>query len=244
MLAISLGVAIFPLLSRYAARDDGLGLRETINRALRLSIFEGLAAGTGLFVLARPITHLIFVRGDFQPADAAASAQILQTYAVGMWAYCSYQIVSRSFFALKRPRTPLISSCVLVVVNLLMVISLIWLPSIRAAAFGVATATTASANVLILGWLLRRRIGPIGGRRILRSIVRSIIASALMAGAIGLLRWQLEQTGVAIWIIVAVCVPVGAGVFFASAWLLRCEELHELGRRPASDEEPPAEKPV
>jgi putative peptidoglycan lipid II flippase len=36
VLAISLGVAVFPLLTRYAARNDIVNLRDSINRALRL----------------------------------------------------------------------------------------------------------------------------------------------------------------------------------------------------------------
>jgi peptidoglycan biosynthesis protein MviN/MurJ (putative lipid II flippase) len=36
VLAISLGVAVFPLLSRYAARNDMPNLRDAVNRAIRL----------------------------------------------------------------------------------------------------------------------------------------------------------------------------------------------------------------
>ncbi|MDO8303218.1 MAG: lipid II flippase MurJ, partial [Sedimentisphaerales bacterium] len=41
VLAISLGVAVFPLMTRYAARNDIVNLRDSINRALRLALMEG-----------------------------------------------------------------------------------------------------------------------------------------------------------------------------------------------------------
>ena len=226
VLATSLGVAVFPLLSRYVTRGDRAGLRDGLNRAVRLTLMEGLAAGTGLWMLAEPIMALLFVRGRFTASDAAASASVLQMYVLGMWAYCSYMIFSRAFFALKEPKTPLKVSCVLVVVNILLVALLVWVPGLRAGAFGLATSMTAAVNVVILASALRRRLGRIGGRRVLVSFVRTAVCCAAMAAAIAAIRWLLGP--VANWLTVVVCVPAGAAVFAASAWLLRAPELGEL----------------
>ena len=97
VLAISLGVAVFPLLTRYAARNDIVNLRDSINRALRLALMEGIATGAGLYILAGPIVKVIYAQADFSPADAAQAAFVLQMYVLGMWAYCSYQILTRTF---------------------------------------------------------------------------------------------------------------------------------------------------
>ena len=233
VLAISLGVVVFPLFSRYAARGDLPNLRESLNRAVRLAVLEGLAAGVGLFVLAEPITRLIFLHRRFTPADAASSAFILRIYVLGLWAYCTYQIFVRAFYSLKDTRTPLLISCCLVVPNLAMVAGLIWVPWLGAGAFGVATAVTFSLNAVILGVLLRRRIGPFGGRKLAFSLARSLLACAAMAGTIRLLLASLA--GRADWIVVAICVPAGAAVFVLVAWLLRCPELGELLRRPSKE---------
>ncbi|HET6430326.1 MAG TPA: murein biosynthesis integral membrane protein MurJ [Phycisphaerae bacterium] len=230
VLAISLGVAVFPLLSRYAARGDMPRLRESVNRAVRLSMMEGLAAGVGLFVLAGPITRLIFAHGKFTDSDAVKAAFTLRMYVLGLWAYCTYQIFARAFYALKDTRTPLVTSCVLVVPNMAMVAGLIWVPALREAAFGVATAATFAVNTALLAILLRRRIGRFGGRKLAVSVARSLIACAAMAGAIYLLRSLLR--GRSDLVLVAVCVPAGAVVFLAAARLLRAPELGELLRRP------------
>lgn len=226
VLAISLGVAVFPLLSRYAARGEMPSFRDSLNRALRLASMEGMAAGVGLFVLARPITGLIFRRGEFSGADVTASADVLEMYAVGMWAYCVYQILSRAFFALKMPKTPLVVSSCLVVAGIALVSVLVWLPQLGAGAFGLVAACTASLNAVILGAILRRRMGPFGGRKLALSALRSVAACALMAAAMyALLAWLGARPD---WLIVAVCVPVGAAVFFAAAWIMRAPELGEL----------------
>jgi len=226
VLAISLGVAVFPLLTRYAARGDIENLRDSVNRALRLALMEGLATGVGMYVLAEPIVKLIYSRRNFTVADAAQSAFVLQMYVLGMWAYCSYQILARSFYALKDTTTPLKVSCVMVIINLAMVTTMVWIPSLGAGAFGLSTAITFTINAIILIYLLRKQLGRFGGRKLALSVLRSIIACGVMTGVIYLLRWQLGD--VRNWIVVAVCVPAGAITFVVTAWLLRAPELREL----------------
>lgn len=238
VLAVSLGVAVFPLLSRYASRGDMANLRESLNRALRLTLMEGLAAGTALFLLAEPACVLIFQRGDFGPADAAAAAHVLRMYVLGMWAYCSYQIFTRAFYSLKDIKTPLVVSCVLVVPNLAMVAALVWVPQLGAGAFGLAAAVTFAASTIIQGLLLRRRVGPFGGGRLVASLGRSLLACTAMAGAILACRWALGPEASAAAVLGA-CIPVGAVAFFAAALALRAPEpgefLRAVRKRKAAD---------
>jgi putative peptidoglycan lipid II flippase len=235
VLAISVGVAVFPLLSRYAARADMPNFRDSLNRALRLTFMEGLATGAGLFLLAEPISSVLYRHGRFTAEDVRQTAGILQVYVLGMWAFCSYQIFVRSFYALKDNKTPLKVSCVLAPLDLLLVATLIWIPGLGAKAFGVATVTTISINAIVLAVLLRRRLGLFGGRKLLRSVGRSLAACAAMAGAVWALEWVLagQCPWLAIrpqpaWMVVAVCVPAGGAVFFAAVAALRAPELGEL----------------
>ena len=235
VLAISLGVAVFPLLTRYAARNDFANLKESINRALRLALMEGIASGVGMYILAGPIVKVIYARRNFSPDDAAQAAFILQMYVLGMWSYCGYQILTRSFYSLKDTTTPLKVSCGLVVVNLLMLITMIWIPSLGAGAFGLSTSLTFAINACVLIYLLRKRLGLMGGRKIFVSVIRSTIASIAMAAVVYLMMWYME--GVYDWIIVVTCVPAGGLVFFGVIWLLGAPEIAELLERPRRDGE-------
>jgi putative peptidoglycan lipid II flippase len=226
VLAISLGVAVFPLLTRYAARGDIANLRDSINRALRLSLMEGMATGVGLFILAEPIMRLIYARRNFTAADAAQSGFILKMYVLGMWAYCSYQILARSFYSLKDTKTPLKVSCWLAGVNLIMLVGMVWIPSLGAGAFGLSTSVTFAINSAVLIYLLQKRLGRFGGRKIIISFLRTLCGCAVMAAAVYILRWQMGT--VRNWIVVAVCISVGAIVFLAVVWLLGAPELAEL----------------
>jgi putative peptidoglycan lipid II flippase len=223
--AISLGVAVFPLMSRYALRGDMVNLRDSINRAIRLSLLEGLASGVGLFVLAEPIM-MIYARRKFTAADSMQAAFVLKTYVLGMWAYCSYQILARAFYACKDTKTPLKVSCILSVVSLVLFIVLVLTPRIGISAFGLSTSISCSINVMVLILILRKKLGLLGGRKILVSLIKTLVSCAAMAAVVYLLRYYMKDMSYLI--VLVTCVPAGAAVFLLSTWLLKMPELREL----------------
>jgi len=231
VLAISLATAVFPLLGRYAARNDIAGLRDTTNRALRLGAFLGIPAGVALILLAGPLVTLIFQRGQFTAFDTDRSAFILRMYCLGMWAYFWNHVLLRAFFAQKDVRTPMLLACLLTVANLALVVGGIWTP-LKAGAIGLATAVTQSANAVLLTVVLRRRWGRLGLRRIAVSVVRTAAATACMAGVIALVMAAIRAAaadGLTGRIVsLAVAVPVGAAVFLLVAKCLKAPELPEL----------------
>jgi putative peptidoglycan lipid II flippase len=159
-------------------------------------------------------------------------------YVMGMWAYCSYQILARAFYACKDTKTPLKVSCFLAVVNLILLLALIWVPGMGPGAFGLSTTITFAANALILTYLLRKRLGLLGGKKIAISFLRSLIACAVMAVVVYLLRWYMKDMNN--YLILGVCCSVGAIVFISMAWLLKAPELEELirGAKSSKDDTP------
>ncbi|MBS3733330.1 MAG: murein biosynthesis integral membrane protein MurJ [Phycisphaerae bacterium] len=238
ILALSLATAIFPLLSRYAARNDLDGLRGATNRALRLSIFLGVPAGVGLILLAEPIVTLIYRHGQF--TDATRPAAILRMYCLAMPAYFANHILLRAYYAQQDTRTPLLVTGTLAVCNMLLVIVLIF--PLGAAGIGVATAATAATTAGLLTWRLRHRWGRLGLRRIIAATVRTALATAVMAAAVIAARHGLAGPGKALaaalgpaWIasavVVAGAIVAGAAAYLLAAVLMRCAELGELRRR-------------
>ncbi len=242
--AVSLATAVFPLLSRYAARGDVAGLRETTNRALRLSLFLGVPSGAALILLANPVIALIYRHGKFD--DVPRAAIILQMYCLGMWAYFANHILLRAFFAQKDTSTPVKVSCTLAGVNILAVIFLIFTP-LRAAAIGLVTACTASVSVLLLTWVLHRRWGRIGMEEILQSLVRVVVATIMMCGAV-MLAWafvaapaqrlaeSMDRRWIGPGLVVGACVLAGGLTYLFSTALMHCPELRELRGKTADSQ--------
>jgi putative peptidoglycan lipid II flippase len=241
VLAISVATVVFPLFSRFAARDDQDGLRSAVNRALRLSLFLGIPAGVALMLLAEPTIRLFFQRGQFSGFDTTRSAFILQMYCLGMWAYFCNHILLRAFYAIRQPRTPMILAVSLVIVNFALVIAGIHTP-LKGGAIGLATAITSSLNALLLTAMLRRKWGRIGFRRIARSLGKITVETALMAGAIAAILYyarpllgRLVPAGPVDWLVdfisIVAAVLTGGLVYLLAAALLKSDELADLVKR-------------
>ncbi len=243
VLAISIATVVFPLFSRFAARDDKPALSEAVNRALRLSLFMGIPAGVALIFLAEPLIELLFKRGDFTAFDVQRSAFMLQMYCLGMWAYFCNHILLRAFFAIKEPRKPMYLACCLAGLNLILVLAGIFTP-LKGATVGLATTITSSINALMLAYWLRRRWGPLGIRLIFTSLLRIVLATIAMAMALwATLHWLGEPISQLIrsWpicgqrtesiVLIAAAVIAGIAVYFLACLVLRSRELAELRPR-------------
>ena len=173
---------------------------------------------------------LIYRHGQVRSQDAARAAMILQMFCLGMWAYVCRHILLRAFFCQKDIATPLKISCVLAVANILLVAIGVFTP-LRGGAIGLATAATAIANVLWLTSILRRRWGRIDGQEIFVSLSKTLLATAVMALAVWLVRLaygRAPETTKQAGLIVAASVTLGGLAFLVTAVLLRCRELGEL----------------
>ncbi|MHA1524967.1 MAG: murein biosynthesis integral membrane protein MurJ [Alphaproteobacteria bacterium] len=157
---IALATAVFPTLSSRAAAGDRAGLGSTLERALRLVFLITFPCIVLTIVLRAEIVRLVFERGSFNAQSTARTAGVLMFYSLGLWAYCGVHVVGRAFYALQDMKTPVRVSIYMVAANFLLNLALVW--PMKESGLALATAMTSSGNLLILLWLARSRIGPVG----------------------------------------------------------------------------------
>ena len=222
---IALATAALPTMSAQAARGDRAGLTDTLGFALRLSVFIAVPAAVGLVALGGPIVSLLFERGQFGATAVAATTEALAAYAVGLPAFSATRLAAQTFYALGDTRTPVLVGFVSVAANVCLALGLMW--PLAHAGLALASSLAAYVNVLALLWLLRRRLGPIGGRALGRSALRTLAATVplwLVCRALGPVADASAHA--AVWTGAAV---IGGGLaFVAAAALLRAPELHVL----------------
>lgn len=226
VLAISLATAAFPLFSRYAAEGDMESLRSSVSDGLRIAIFEGLPCGLGLIVLAELIVRVVFERGNFSHDDTVQTAHILRMYSLGLWAYCAQHIIVRAFYSVKDTMTPLRVMMATLGLNVALNLTLLWIPSIGAGAFGISTSVMCSINVIILCVIFSRRFGGLGLRRILFSSVRVLAVSVLMLAAVYFCAAWLVDLSKYLQLMIALA--VGVTSFAAGCYLFKVSELREV----------------
>jgi putative peptidoglycan lipid II flippase len=152
-------------------------------------------------------------------------------FVLGLVPFSTFQLVLRAFYALQDTRTTFLVNLVAVGVNAvtnLLLFNLLpeqW--KIPGLALGhVAHYTVGSALLL---YLLSKRIGGLGGSRILAAVGRMMVAGLVMFGATVLVG-QVFETAMDPGFLrdlatVVVGVAVGAGTYLLAARLLRIEEL-------------------
>ena len=235
ILGIAVATAIFPLLSRHAARHDYQSLSEDLTLGLRLVLFLGVPAGVGLVLLSEPLARLLYERREFTPADTVRTARVIGCYAVGVWAYCALPVIVRGFYALGDRLTPVRVGVVIVGINFSLNLILIW--PLAESGLAVATAVGASLQVLILAAIFSGRNHRLNWAAITGTIIRTLVATVPMVIACCATALLLSD-GSGFWANVAgVLAPFAAAVFayLAAAWLLRSPELSLLLAGPSDE---------
>ncbi len=228
---IALATAVFPTLSARAARGDREGFCEALSDGLGAVIFIGLPAGVAMIVLARPAVELMFERGAFTPAMSARTAMVLIAYSAATWAYCAQHLLLRAFYSLQDCATPARVAGGMVALNLGLNLSLIWV--LQEAGLAFATALTAAVQSVMLYAILIRRVGPPDQGRLLRTLIKTALATALMAG-VCLLVLQVgppppEGDDVPVKMLRLLApVTAGAASYFGAAALLGVPEMRLL----------------
>jgi putative peptidoglycan lipid II flippase len=181
---IALATAVLPTMSAQAARDAREALSATLAFSLRLSAFIAVPAAVGLVALGEPVVRLLFERGEFGAPEAAFTAQALTGYAVGLPAFSATRIAAQTFYALGDTRTPVLVGLAAVAANTVFAVALMW--PFEHLGLALASSLSSYVNLAGLAWLLRRRLGRIGGGEIARSLARTLgAAAALLAWCLG-----------------------------------------------------------
>ncbi len=84
------------------------------------------------------------------------------------------------------------------------------------------------AEVIVLLWLLRRRLGGLDGRVLVSGFWRMLLASLLMAGSIWLVLSHLNTSSM--WLQLILGSFTGTAVYLLASWLLRIQEVQQIMR--------------
>jgi len=234
VLGVSLATAIYPVLSRTAAREDKTELLETIRRGICGAFFIALPATAGMILIGRPLVAVLFERGAFTAADTKATAWILYAYSLGLCGYFCQQIVTRVYYAIGQSKRPAMTAAAAVGVNICLNLLLIW--PLGAAGLALSTALCSYLQVGILLVSLRKQLGGNVFEGWMGTLWKTIACTILMT-LTGLLVLRLmgdwpKGTGYEL-IRIGAVVGICGGVFLVGSWLSGNEMLTLLSGRKA-----------
>ncbi len=232
---IALATAVFPVLSRQAARKDWPRFARSVVRGVGAGLFIAVPASVGLVLLRYPLIELIFQRGAFTPRMTARTARVLAAYCAGIWAFGALHLLTRAFYSMGKHGTPARTAAAMVLLNIALNLLLVW--PLGEAGLATATSVTACVQVLVLAVLLGRKVSLRGMRALVWDMGAVLTATAGMSIAV-LALLALLPTGdaLAVRLLRAVApAAFGAAVYLGLAALLDCGILRSLAAafRPA-----------
>ena len=186
LFGVALSVAVLPVASAQVAQGELPALKKTYVSSLLMAISLALPSAVGLMVLAEPIVRLIFEHGRFNTQDTLSTAKALFLFSLALPAYAATKVTTPVFYALRRPKIPMLSSFLSVGVNFLVVVSFLEALNFRAIALGTSTGIITQA--LFQAGVLSFLLGGLPWGRFLSGAARLLGASCLM----GLLAYGLK----------------------------------------------------
>jgi putative peptidoglycan lipid II flippase len=190
-------------------------------------------------VVALPLSEMVFGYGAASQTypDFAAS---LALFAPGLVFFTVHYLVLRGFYALEQTRTVFFVQCLIAATNISLAVVATRLSSPAETAPGLVLAYAGSYAVgaLCSFLVLRRTLGGLDVHRLVRFVVRIVIAAglaalvALLARELLTLAWApVEQALISklrALVLVGICGLVDLAVLLALAWALRITEVTEV----------------
>lgn len=179
--SVAVATVLFPTLSRQAARRAPDEMRHTLANGMRQINLLLIPCAAGLMALATPIVRLVFQHGAFGPTSTSQTAEALFWFAVSLPFAGLNLLLTRTFFAVRRPWIPTKLAAINMLVDAVVSLTLYRPLGIAGLVIG-----TAAANMTMTALELRRlRVGFNGrleGAQTLMITARVMFASVITAG--------------------------------------------------------------
>jgi putative peptidoglycan lipid II flippase len=229
--SVSVATVLFPTLSRMAARRDAASMRRAIGMGMRQINLLLIPAATFTLVLATPIIRLIYERGEFNARSTHLASIALFWFAFSLPFGGINLLLTRAFFAVKRPWIPTRLAAINIVVDLIVSVGLYKPLGIAGLVIG-----TAVANAVMTGLqVYRLRIGFNGrleGGKTIKITVR-IAAASVLLGVTSWATWYvldrlLGRSLPAQIASVGAAAAVGLWVYVRAVLAMRVPEAHQV----------------
>ena len=228
--AISIAVASFPSMAAHVAQGKMEAYKEDLSLSFRTIVFINVPAAVGMAVLSVPIVRAMYMQGEFTLANMDLTADALVFYCIGLLGYGAQHALNRGFYAIQDTKSPVVINVGIIFVNIVLSIVLSKIMDYRGLALAYSIAGLLSIVALL--WGLNRKVGKLGGRRIIISCIKSTISAAVMGIGVYLTAQFLENW----WDMtfkwaqitqVIIAVIVGVIIYSLMAYLLKMEEMKE-----------------
>lgn len=249
---MAITTAAFPNMAEYVSKGRMDRARDVILETLRSALFLSIPSSLALIVLGLPIIQAILQHGEYTLTEAEFTAVPLACFAIGLAGQAAVEVLTRSFYAMRDSRTPVIISVLQFIFKIALGILLIS-PFVAAGgvqwgmgALALSTSIATMLETLLLFWVLHDRIGELLQRSFFTFLGRALLATLGMGIGTFVVRLILDfllntsdtsrpihEGGVGTLLAVvkvAIEITIGIFIYLRLARALGIEELGPLKR--------------
>ncbi|WP_216378790.1 murein biosynthesis integral membrane protein MurJ [Arcanobacterium phocae] len=183
LVTISIITAVFPRMSRAAARSDFAAVRADVSVSIRtIGVFNILATAL-IFVLAVPVAKVVTPTST--PQEAWALAWVLGAMTLGLVFAAADMVLMKVFYAFEDTKTAFWLALPFQIITPLLYLQMSLIPP-QWTVVGLCIIFSLENTVIMIvhAVVLRRRLGGIDGRRIIRTHLKLTLLGAI-SGTLG-----------------------------------------------------------
>ncbi len=229
IIGISIATVVFPIFAQYAVQGKKDDLAQAVTDNMKLTFFLSLPCSLGLVLLAEPIVALIYQHNNFSIQDAQRTSSVLLVYSSGIWIYSLLQIITKVFYSINDVKTPVKIASYNVLGNI--ILNLILVQFLAEMGLALATVLSALINIIILLFLLKKRVD-YPWKNSISFIVKTLICGGVMSFLVYKSSQYFHDFSSLESKMIAVFIPVVVGVisYFISSFFLGMKELKRIIR--------------
>jgi putative peptidoglycan lipid II flippase len=236
--SIALATVILPSLSAHHSQDSPEQFTATLDWALRMLCVVVIPASVALFVLAGPLTTVIFHGGKFTALDVQMTTWAVMAYALALFGWSLVKVLAPGYFARQDTKTPVRTAMqsfgLTMALNIVAIVTLKWLGRTGDLGAHVLLALATAAGALLNAWLLYRGLRkqavyhPTKGWSVL--LLQILVANVVMGTFLYLyagdtIQWVQMASSKRV-LRLAELIAAGGALYFVSLWLVGMRPKH------------------
>ena len=232
----SLLTVLFPILTHESGKENLEGFKRIMGNGITIVMLTTIPVTVAGIILARPIIEVLFQRGAFDQAATEKAAAAFVFYLLGLTGIGLRDTLSKVFYSLQDTKTPLIAGAASVVLNITLNFVLVKFLDYQGLALATSIAVSTSSLLLIIS--LRKKLGKIGGLRLVKNFLKIVMATLPMGFILYILRNNVLYYQVGFMkraLSLGAISLVATVVYFGICYLLKINEIkylwHKLNSR-------------
>lgn len=186
----SVTAVAFPKFSALASRSDISEFKNSVVKVLTSMFYFLMPATVGFILVRKELINLLVGWNKFTPENVALASVLFALYSLGVVGRGVKEVVDRAFYSLKDTKAPAIIGVIIMTVNISM--SLLLLRFIGVYGIPVAYSVSILTGSAVLLLLLRKKIGPFGGKKLAGVIIKIALSCIFMAAVVLPITWLLK----------------------------------------------------